>query len=306
VTQRIVRIEKRHTESDRYPHEIGPALPAPQMDRMTMLLGPRQGPIGAEHFGEAYPWPASGRWVRGLMVATLDGASTGSDGRSGSISSSVDRAVMAQVRRHCDAIVIGASTFRAERYRPQRPAPDVQAERAQRGLRPAPTIVLVSRSLDLPWGEDAFRESTVPPLVVTAEACPAAALEAARQHADVVVLPGARVAVTDLMELLEERELDRIVCEGGPHLLSGIARAGFLDELDLALAPVMVGGGQIVLGDPAPNPDRYRLVQVIAADGFLFTRYVRADVAHHPDDGSTSNLGGGPRPRAAAQPEGIA
>lgn len=212
-----------------------------------------------------------------MMAATVDGGSVGADGRSGSISSPVDRAVMAAVRRHCDAIVIGAGTFRAERYRPQQPIRGIQVEREARGLRPAATIVLVSRSLDLPWHEEVFRESLVPPLVVTAQSCDTAALETARRHADVVVLPGTRVDMADLMELLGERELNRIVCEGGPHLLADIARSGFLDELDLAISPLMAGGGQIVLGKPDPSPARLRLVQVITADSFLFTRYLRAD-----------------------------
>jgi riboflavin biosynthesis pyrimidine reductase len=154
----------------------------------------------------------------------------------------------------------------------------------------APTLVLVlvlvSGSLDLPWGEDTFRESAIPPIVVTARSCSAAALETARRHADVAVQPGDRIAVPDLMRLLTDRGLDRVVCEGGPHLLSQIARAGYLDELDLALSPLMTGGGQIVLGDPAPDPARFRLAQVIAAADFLFTRYLCTDATTEPSEPS--------------------
>lgn len=253
---------------------------------MQMLLGPLAGPIGEDDLAQAYPWPAAGRWVRGMMAATLDGSSFGSDGRSGSISSPVDRAVMAEVRRHCAAILIGAATFRAERYRPQRPAGATQRRRIEWGLRPAPVLVLVSRSLDLPWQEDTFTESVVPPLVVTAESCPPDALDRARRHAEVVVLPGEHLAMADLMRLLEGRNLHRVLCEGGPHLLSEIARADCLDELDLALSPLMVGGGQIVLGTPNPVPPRFRLAQVIAADDFLFTRYLRTGMGAEPSKGT--------------------
>lgn len=242
--------------------------------------GPRPGPIGAAELGNAYPWPEPGRpWIRGMMVATLDSASVGADGRSGSISSPVDRVLMAEVRRFCDAILIGAGTFRAERYRPQRVAEDLAAARTAQGLKPAPRMVVVSRSLDLPWEEDTFRESTVPPLVITAESCRPADLERARRHAEVAVLPGERIQPAVLLQLLTGQGLNRIVCEGGPHLLTGIAGADLLDELDFAVSPVMTGGGQIELGQPRPEPTRFRLVQVIAADDFLFTRYVRHGVA---------------------------
>ena len=249
---------------------------------MTVPPGPIPGPVTGADLSSAYPWPASGRWVRAMMVATLDGGSVGSDGRSGAISSRVDRAVMAQVRRHCDAILIGASTFRAERYRPQRPAQEVRQEREELGLPPAPRMVVVSRSLELPWEEDAFGRSTVPPLVVTAQTCSPAALETARRHAEVAVLPGPWVDVEDLLQLLAAGGLNRIVCEGGPHLLAEVTRSGFLDELDLAISPVMAGGGQIVLGEPSPDPTRFRLVHAFAADDFLFTRYLRADPGADP------------------------
>ncbi|HET9656272.1 MAG TPA: dihydrofolate reductase family protein [Kineosporiaceae bacterium] len=244
---------------------------------MTMVIGERSGPLSAGDLAAAYPWPDGRPWVRGMMVATLDGGSVGADGRSAPLSSPVDRLIMAEVRRYCDAVLIGASTFRAERYRPQRPAEEQSRDRVRRGLRPAPTLVLVSRSLDLPWEEAAFHESTCPPLVVTARSCDPAALEVARAHADVVVLPGERVRAASLLRLLDDRGLRRVVCEGGPHLLGELARSGCLDELDLALSPLMAGGGQIPLGEAAPEPGRYRLVQVITARDFLFTRYLRAD-----------------------------
>lgn len=266
------------------PADVGTALNAPNM---TMPPEPLQGPIGEADLRGAYPWPASGRWIRGMMVTTLDGGSVGADGRSGSISSPVDRAVMAEVRRHCDAILVGASTFRVERYRPQRPTREVQLEREALGLRPAPVIIVVSRSLDLPWEEDAFRESLVPPLVVTGESCAPEALALGRQHAEVAVLPGERVEVADLVQLLAERGLDRIVCEGGSHLLAEIARHGYLDELDLAISPLMAGGGQIALGEPDAAPARYRLVQAVAADGFLFTRYLRAGTVSESSEAVT-------------------
>jgi riboflavin biosynthesis pyrimidine reductase len=193
---------------------------------------------------------------------------------------------MAQVRRYCDAIVVGASTFRAERYRPQRPPSQIQQERQTLGLHPAPRLVLVSLSLDLPWEEAAFRESTVAPLVVTAGTCEPAALQAARRHAEVAVLPGARVDVADLIRSLEDRGLNRVLCEGGPHLLAQLAGAGVLDELDLAVSPLMGGGGQIVLGEPDLAPARFHLVQVLTAEGFLFTRYLRDEPGAEPLKGS--------------------
>ncbi len=240
-------------------------------------LAPRFGPVDEQDLGNAYPWPPSGeRWVRGMMVTTVDGAGMGADGRSGQISGPADRAVMAEVRKFSDAILIGAATFRAERYRPQKATQELAGSRAALGLGPAPTMVIVSGSLDLPWHEDTFRDSTVRPLVVTTQACDRERLHTARRHAEVAVLPGEHLRVSDLMDVLSERGLKRILCEGGPHLLAQIVQAGFLDELDLTVSPVLMGGGQIPLGEAGPVPTRLRLVQVLFSDGFLFTRYLNA------------------------------
>ena len=116
---------------------------------------------------DRYPWPESGECWRAVMVMSPDGSIHGSDGRSGSISGPADRAVLFGIRALADAVLIGAQTFRAERYRPMKVNPEYSAARAQAGLASAPRLVIVSGSLDLPWDEDAFHDSEFPPLVVT-------------------------------------------------------------------------------------------------------------------------------------------
>jgi riboflavin biosynthesis pyrimidine reductase len=239
------------------------------------LLGsdPAAGPVSAEQLSAAYPWPSSGPWLRGMMVTTLDGAGSGPDGRSGSISGPLDRLILAEVRRYSDAILIGAGTFRAERYRPQRAGEPAATVRRALGLRPAPTLVLVSRSLDLPWDEDAFSHSADKVVVVTAGSPVRRQRALAEQRARLVVLPGAEVEPADLLAALHREGLRRIVCEGGPRLLATLAGAHLLDEMDLSLSPVMAGGGGLATR-PAVTLAPFQLAHVLTGEGFLFTRYV--------------------------------
>ena len=65
---------------------------------MDMVLGPTRGPLDDEQVVAAYPWPDDGRWVRAMMVTTLDGAAVGPDSLSGSISGDADRRVFDAVR----------------------------------------------------------------------------------------------------------------------------------------------------------------------------------------------------------------
>lgn len=225
---------------------------------MRLLLGP-QSPREVDEAGLAslYPWPDEGRWVRAMMLQTLDGSPIGPDGRSGSISSAADKQVFRQTRRGVDAVLIGAQTMRAERYRP---------------FSGSARLAVVSASLDLPWEEPVWRESAQAPLVLTSAGADASALAAARAHAEVAVLEETSAAA--MIDALMSRGLRRITCEGGPRLLTELVRAGLVDELDIAIAPLMGGGGQIRTGEPQA-PASFTLVHVVEEDGYLFTRLVR-------------------------------
>ncbi len=250
---------------------------------MQMVLGPCPGPVAEEDLPSAYPWPDGRRWLRAMMVMTLDGATVGPDHRSRSISSVGDRLVFNAVRRYSDLVLIGAGTFRAERYRPMRSTDETARRRAELGLARAPQVGIVSASLDLPWEEPIFRESDRQPLVVTTQAAHPERLAAAREHAEVLVLPGEEVDVSQLLDELGRRGQHRVVCEGGATLLAPMARLGLLDEVDLSLSPLLPGGGQVSTGSPVAAPPAMTLEHVIAdTDGFLFTRYVAQPAAQPP------------------------
>lgn len=230
---------------------------------MRLILGsaaPRE--IGDGDLGELYPWPAA-RWLRAMMLQTLDGSAIGPDGRSQSISSSADMQIFRETRREAEAVLIGAQTMRAERYKPMK---------GRDGH--APRLVIVSASLDLPWEDPVWHESVHQPLVITEAGVDEAALTVARSHAEVEAL--ASTSGASIIDALHARGLGRITCEGGPRLLAEFVRAGLVDELDVAIAPLMAGGGQIHTGEPQ-TPARFSLVHVIESDGYLFTRCVRQE-----------------------------
>lgn len=204
----------------------------------------------------AYQWPASGSWVRAMMVMSLDGAIAGPDGKSGSISNPTDRAIMAEVRRDADAVLIGASTMRAERYSP---------------LKGRPTLVLVSASLDLPWEERAFTESAHRPIVLTSLDANQEVLERAQSYATVVQLGDLDgVAMIDALTSLG---LNRVVCEGGARLLGSLTQSDVMDEYDVAISPQFLLAGQVLLDADLGVPQRLELVHAIEDAGFVFTKY---------------------------------
>jgi len=204
----------------------------------------------------AYDWPHVPIWVRAMMVMTLDGAISGPDGKSGSISNATDRAIMAQVRRDADVVLIGASTMRAERYSP---------------MKGRPTLAIVSASLDLPWQEPVFTESEHRPIVLTSVDVDGARLETAHAHASVVQLK--ELSGVNMIDSLSARGLVRVVCEGGARLLGSLTQSGVMDEYDVAISPQLLLSGQVLLDADIAVPERVELVHAIEDSGFVFTKY---------------------------------
>lgn len=242
---------------------------------MRFLLG---GPEGSsadptdDDVATAYPWPEGRRWIRAMMVTTLDGAAAGPDRLSGSISGDADKQVFHAVRRFADAVLVGAGTLRAERYGPVRAQPDDAERRAAEGLAPAPRLVVFSGSLDLPWEEPVWRESAQRPLVLTSGSHDDDVLEQARAHADVVEMPDG--SAESIVAALDDAGLRRIDCEGGPGLLRRLVEAGLLDEADITVSPVFAGTEHSPRTDALPSVAHLRLEHVLEGEGFLMLRYL--------------------------------
>jgi riboflavin biosynthesis pyrimidine reductase len=214
-------------------------------------------------------------WLRANMVMSADGAAT-FEGRSGGLSSEADRRLFALLRGLADVILAGAGTARAEKYKPVKPREVWGDLRA--GRTPTPPIAIVSRALDLDPDAPLFREAPARArtIVITCAASPAGRREALARHADVVVAGNTVVDLKEAVAALHERDLGRVLCEGGPHLLAELAEADLLDELDLTVSPLLTGPGanRITAGTRFP-PRHLRLARVLEEDGTLFCRYTR-------------------------------
>ena len=64
-----------------------------------------------------------------------------------------------------------------------------------------------------------------------------------------------------------------ILTEGGPTLLTGLMRAGVVNELCLTIAP-KVGGEDIRIMDLAGDPLDLRIEHIGLAAGSIFLRYL--------------------------------
>jgi len=95
----------------------------------------------------------------------------------------------------------------------------------------------------------------------------------AHAHADVQQIPN--IDARTIIGAMHARGLSRIVCEGGPALLTQMATADLIDEYDITLAPILAGNGHGIVDGPLGDIKRLRLTQAITDEGFVFAQYVR-------------------------------
>lgn len=245
------------------------------MDREITRRADGTAALDDEAIADLYAPPTT-PWLRVNIVSSLDGAAT-VDGASGPLSSPADQRLMGLLRMRCDALLVGAGTFRAERYGPiVLPAPHRRWRRAH-GLPEHPTVVVVSGSLDLDQAMPAFAGAPTRPVVLTVAGAPAGARAALAAHADVWEAGPGRVAMRTAIELLHRRGLRQILCEGGPTLLGDVTAAGLVDEVCLTVSPVLAGPGAARVVAGAASPLRtMSLRHVLSAGDHLLLRYVRA------------------------------
>jgi riboflavin-specific deaminase-like protein len=210
------------------------------------------------------------------FALTLDGHATIA-GRSGSIGSSSDTAMLVGLRTRVDAVMIGAGTMRAESYGRVVADPAKREHRERQGLAADPLMVIVSGRLDLPWDAPLFSEGFGEILICTnseSEPPPTATrVELLRQ-------PGPVDLGALLAHLRTRLGVRALLCEGGPHLHGQLIEAGLVDELFVTHAPKLAGGqGPGLVEGLGGRQHRLELAWLLddPTTGELFARYLVAD-----------------------------
>jgi riboflavin-specific deaminase-like protein len=225
--------------------------------------------------------PPAGRRPRVFlnMVCTADGRAT-LGGRSGAIGNRADRELFHALRTAVDAVLIGAGTVRAERYRRLVKDESQRRLRRERGLSEEPLACIVSASLNLsPETIPLLADPAARLVVIT----PSATAELPAHTIPAEYIRTARHGLLDLPSALTELHtrlgVRTVLCEGGPHLNGALLAAGLVDKLFLSLAPKLGGGAdgeasrRIVCGPELHPPVELKLCDVLESEGCLLLRY---------------------------------
>jgi riboflavin biosynthesis pyrimidine reductase len=214
--------------------------------------------------------------VRANMVTTVDGAGAFA-GRTKAISNDADQMLLGYLRRQADAVLVGAATIAAERYGPVNLSAEVQAQRVQAGHAASPPLVIVTAHAQLSLASKVFTGDGPRPIVATLQHSADSATEL-RNVADIIVVGDVVIEPARIVAALHERGLHRILCEGGPYLLSTLIEDDLVDDMCLTVSPYLAGS-QPTTPQPRSDrdaPTRLRLRHVLTYDDLLYLRYSRA------------------------------
>jgi diaminohydroxyphosphoribosylaminopyrimidine deaminase/5-amino-6-(5-phosphoribosylamino)uracil reductase len=150
-------------------------------------------------------------------ASSLDGRTAASDGSSRWVTGTAARQRVHEQRAASDAIVVGTGTVLAD-------DPSLTARGDAGELLPdQPTPVIIG-SRQIPRDAAVFRHPHQPIII--------------RSH-DIPVILGE----------LHHHGIRRAFIEGGPTLASALVRGGFVDEYLIYIAPTLLGGNRLALGD---------------------------------------------------------
>ncbi|MBT2274415.1 pyrimidine reductase family protein [Rhodococcus qingshengii] len=215
--------------------------------------------------------------VRVNMVSSLDGAAA-FDGRVRPLSNPADHRLLRSLRAYCDVLLVGAGTVRAERYGPITLDAELRRYRREQGYSSLPPVAVVTGSGNLDWSSALFTAEGPRPIVVTTAQGAARCGPDAQSVADMVVAGDGDVDPVAMIEGLRDRGLRRVLCEGGPALLSTLVARDLVDDMCFTLSPTLAGPQPISGHIAAPAlevPQTLGLRHVLLEGEHLYMRYQR-------------------------------
>lgn len=173
------------------------------------------------------------------VAVSVDGYIDDRNAQGFPLSNALDFDRVDQVRAESDAILIGAETVRRDNPRLLVNDPGRRAARVADGRPEHPVKVTVTGSGNLD-PSSRFWHHGGEKLVYTTDSGRTAASASLGDLAEVVSL-GPEIAFDRLLDDLGGRGVGRLMVEGGGRIHTAFLSAGLADEIQLAIAPLLIG-----------------------------------------------------------------
>ena len=203
--------------------------------------------------------------LRLVLAVSLDGRLAPPAGGAAQIGGRGDRRVLEEALAWADGCLIGGRTLRLHGTTCLIREPDLLEQRSQQGRTAQPTTIVVSRSGRFD-PELRFFSQPLERWLLCPEALPL-------PHGFAAALPLS--SWREALDALAVRGLQRLVLLGGAELAGVLLQEQLVDELQLTLCPLLLGGPHSWLpAEVALEPSRWRLQEQRRLEGEeLLLRY---------------------------------
>jgi riboflavin-specific deaminase-like protein len=175
---------------------------------------------------------------------TADGKVTTKNFGPVDFTSREDKLHLFRQRALADAVLLGHTSLERDNVRLGVPT-ELQGSRMKRSQTRSPLRVIVSNKGRINERLKIFQSDVSPIIIFSTNRMPRKNQEALRQMA-ILHLTGAReVDLAAMLKTLHDQyKVRTLACEGGPTLFRALLEQGFIDQLNLTIAPYMFGGGK--------------------------------------------------------------
>jgi 2,5-diamino-6-(ribosylamino)-4(3H)-pyrimidinone 5'-phosphate reductase len=213
------------------------------------------------------------------IAMSADGKISTRERRQVRISGSADYLRVDRIKAESDAIMVGIGTVLADNPSLTVKSPELREQRRAAGKDENPIRIVVDGRGRTPTDADILHKGSGKRIVAVSEKAPGSAVDALRQHAAVIVAGDETVDLHALLEDLHRQGVRRLMVEGGGTLIWTLFSQGLVDELQVFVGNIVIGGKD------APTPadgtgffreeefPRLRIIEAIRLDDGLLIRW---------------------------------
>ena len=210
--------------------------------------------------------------LRLVLAVSLDGRLAPPAGGAAQLGGSGDRLVLEEALAWADVAVVGAGTVRAHGCSCLIHRPELQQQRQSRGQSPQPPLLIASRQATPVGFDPAWRLWGQPLQLWWLSSAPLLAAPPAGFARQLAL-----ESWQGLLAQLNAEGHQRVLLLGGAQLAGALLQEDLVDELQLTICPLVLGGEHSWLPASAqPQADRWLLQeQRPLGDGEVLLRYQR-------------------------------
>jgi len=183
-------------------------------------------------------------FVIATFAITADGKVTTKNFGPVDFTSREDKLHLFRQRALADAVLLGHTSLERDNVRLGVPT-ELQELRIKRGQSRSPFRVIVSNKGRIDDRLKIFQSDISPIIIFSTRRMPPKNQEALRKRAILHITGADLVNIAAMVETLRHQyKVRTLACEGGPTLFRALLEQGFIDQLNLTIAPYMFGGAK--------------------------------------------------------------